>query len=128
LHSSRDLIDSLHKVGFKTNLGIKGSGFGLLAWSKAGGYYLGAPLPALYVLSERLRLIALLSDTGGSQLIAEKKIKLKSDSEIESFTETGLKFKNGTELDADVVLFATGCVIDAFLFGTVVMLTFLLNT
>ncbi|KAF8196444.1 hypothetical protein BJ912DRAFT_955187 [Pholiota molesta] len=83
----KDLIDSLHKVGFKTNLGIKGSGFGLLAWSKAGGYYL---------------------DTGGSQLIAEKKIKLKSDSEIERFTETGLKFKNGTELDADVVLFATG--------------------
>ncbi|KAF8965605.1 FAD/NAD(P)-binding domain-containing protein [Flammula alnicola] len=83
----KDLLDSLHKVGFRTNLGLKDSGFGLLAWNKTGGYYL---------------------DTGGSKLIADGKIKLKTDSEIESFTETGLKFKNGTELDADVVLFATG--------------------
>ena len=47
-------------------------------------------------------------DTGGSQLIAEGKIKLKTDSQIESFTETGIKFENGTELTADVVVFATG--------------------
>jgi cation diffusion facilitator CzcD-associated flavoprotein CzcO len=83
----KDLLESLHKVGFRTNLGIKGTGFGLLAWSKAGGYYL---------------------DTGGSKLIAEGKIKLKTDSTIESFTETGIKFANGTELPADVVVFATG--------------------
>ena len=37
----RDLLDALHKRGFRTNQGIHGSGFGLLAWSKAGGYYLG---------------------------------------------------------------------------------------
>lgn len=37
----RDLLDSLHKVGFRTNMGILDTGFGLLAWSKAGGYYLG---------------------------------------------------------------------------------------
>ncbi|KDR66366.1 hypothetical protein GALMADRAFT_162115 [Galerina marginata CBS 339.88] len=83
----KDLLDGLHKVGFRTNLGIKGTGFGLLAWSKAGGYYL---------------------DTGGSKLIAEGKIKLKNDSPIESFTETGIKFANGSELSADVVVFATG--------------------
>ncbi|KDR66354.1 hypothetical protein GALMADRAFT_259418 [Galerina marginata CBS 339.88] len=83
----KDLLDGLHKVGFRTNLGIKDTGFGLLAWSKAGGYYL---------------------DTGGSKLIAEGKIKLKNDSPIESFTETGIKFANGTELPADVVVFATG--------------------
>lgn len=53
-------------------------------------------------------LIIKFQDTGGSGLIAEGKIKLKSDSEIESYTETGLKFKNGTHLDADVILFATG--------------------
>ena len=41
-NTTRDLIESLHKVGFRTNLGIRGSGFGLLAWNKAGGYYLGA--------------------------------------------------------------------------------------
>jgi hypothetical protein len=37
----RDLLDALHKRGFRTNQGILGTGFGLLAWSKAGGYYLG---------------------------------------------------------------------------------------
>lgn len=47
-------------------------------------------------------------DTGASRLIAEGKIKLKNDSEIECFTPTGLKFKDGSELPADVVIFATG--------------------
>ncbi|KAH9484751.1 Indole-3-pyruvate monooxygenase YUCCA1 [Psilocybe cubensis] len=83
----KDLLDSLHKVGFRTNLGIKDTGFGLLAWSKAGGYYL---------------------DTGASKLIAEGKIKLKTDSTISSFTETSIKFENGSELPADVVVFSTG--------------------
>ena len=40
-HKHRELLESLHKVGFRTNLGIKDSGFGLLAWSKLGGYYFG---------------------------------------------------------------------------------------
>jgi hypothetical protein len=39
---SREILDGLREVGFRTNLGIDGTGFGLLAWSKAGGYYLGA--------------------------------------------------------------------------------------
>ena len=47
-------------------------------------------------------------DTGASKLIAERKIKLKSDSAISSFTENTIKFENGTELPADVVVFATG--------------------
>jgi hypothetical protein len=45
---------------------------------------------------------------GGSQLIADGKIKLKSDSQIESFTKSGIKFDNGSELPADVIIFATG--------------------
>ena len=47
-------------------------------------------------------------DVGGSQYIIDGKIKLKSDSLIERFTPTGLKFEDGTELLADVVVFATG--------------------
>lgn len=39
--SHRDILDALKKRGFKTNFGIQGTGFGLLAWSRAGGYYLG---------------------------------------------------------------------------------------
>jgi len=54
--------------------------------------------------------LILYIDTGASKLIADGKIKLKTDSVIKSFTESGLVFENGTELAADVVVFATGCV------------------
>lgn len=47
-------------------------------------------------------------DTGGSQLIVDGKIKLVNKSPIEGFTETGLKLEDGSELAADVVVFATG--------------------
>lgn len=47
-------------------------------------------------------------DVGASQMIIDGKIKLKSDSPLLAFTETGLKFEDGSELPADVVLFATG--------------------
>jgi hypothetical protein len=42
-------------------------------------------------------------------MLIDGKIKLKNDSQIAEFTETGLKFENGSELAADVVVFATGC-------------------
>lgn len=103
----RDLLDSLHKVGFRTNFGILDTGFGLLAWSKAGGYYLGERTTCYSVYGRDLMIPGDI-DTGGSKLIAEGKIKLKTDSKISSFTETGIKFENGTELPADVVIFATG--------------------
>lgn len=83
----KDLLDALHKRGFRTNSGIHGTGVLLSAWSKGGGYYL---------------------DVGASQLIADGKIKLKNDSQIKEFTETGLLFEDGSELPADVVVFATG--------------------
>ncbi|KAK1217332.1 hypothetical protein PQX77_020013 [Marasmius sp. AFHP31] len=83
----KPLLDALNKVGFRTYLGIDDTGFGNLVWSRVGGYYL---------------------DVGASQMIIDGKIKLKSDSKLERFTETGLRFEDGSELPADVVLFATG--------------------
>lgn len=47
-------------------------------------------------------------DVGGSQYVIDGKIKLKNDATLESFTETGLKFADGSELPADVVVFCTG--------------------
>ncbi|KAJ7257380.1 hypothetical protein C8J57DRAFT_1235096 [Mycena rebaudengoi] len=47
-------------------------------------------------------------DVGASQLLIDGKIKLKNDSQIAEFAETGLKFENSNELAADVVVFATG--------------------
>ncbi|KAF8893477.1 hypothetical protein BD779DRAFT_1506493 [Infundibulicybe gibba] len=85
--ADKDILDSLTKRGFRLNMGIQGTGFGMLAWSKAGGYYLG---------------------TGASQMIADGKIKLENKSQIERFTEHGLKFEDGSELKADVIICATG--------------------
>ncbi|KAJ3967698.1 hypothetical protein EV361DRAFT_929427 [Lentinula raphanica] len=81
------ILDGLRQRGFKLNTGINGTGFGMLAWTKASGYYL---------------------DVGASQMIIDGKIKLKNDSLLQSFTETGLKFEDGSERPADVVVFATG--------------------
>lgn len=47
-------------------------------------------------------------ETGASQRIIDGSIKLKSGVEIQSFEESGLRFEDGTRLDADVVIFATG--------------------
>lgn len=50
----------------------------------------------------------LCADTGASRLIADGKIKLKTGGELQNYTENGVKFTDGTVLDADVVIFATG--------------------
>lgn len=81
------LLYDLKKCGFRTTLGEDDSGFLLLAFSKAGGYYL---------------------DVGASQMIIDGKIKLKNDSAIERLTKTGIKFQDGSELPADVIVCATG--------------------
>jgi len=41
-------------------------------------------------------------------MIADGRIKVKSDSELERFTENGLLFKDGSQLEADVIILATG--------------------
>jgi len=48
------------------------------------------------------------ADVGGSQAIIDGKIKLKNGSEIKEFFEGGLRFEDGSELLADVVIFCTG--------------------
>ncbi|CAK5275373.1 unnamed protein product [Mycena citricolor] len=85
--ADKDLLEGLKKCGFRLNLGYKDCGFSLAVWEHAGGYYI---------------------DVGTSQLLIDGKIKLKNDSLIESFSASGLVFENGTRLEADVVVFATG--------------------
>ncbi|KAH9979203.1 hypothetical protein BJV74DRAFT_858549 [Russula compacta] len=86
-HEDKETLDGLRQVGFRLNTGIDGSGFLLLAWSKASGYYF---------------------DVGASQLIIDGKIKLKNDAQISRFTQDGLEFEDGSTLNADAVVFATG--------------------
>lgn len=47
-------------------------------------------------------------DVGASAKIAAGQIKIKGDSQIVGFTERGLKFANGSTLDADIIVFCTG--------------------
>ncbi|KAJ6595193.1 hypothetical protein DFH09DRAFT_906286 [Mycena vulgaris] len=82
-----ELLDGLRRCGFKLNMGIMDAGFGFTAWNRAGGFYL---------------------DVGGSQLLIDGKIKLKNDSQISGFTESGIRFDDGSKLEADALVFATG--------------------
>jgi cation diffusion facilitator CzcD-associated flavoprotein CzcO len=47
-------------------------------------------------------------DIGGSDMVIAGQIKMKSDSPLAGFTDRGLVFEDGSTLDADVVVFATG--------------------
>lgn len=47
-------------------------------------------------------------DVGSGELIAEGKVKVKSNALPVAYTESGLSFEDETELDADVIVFATG--------------------
>ncbi|TFK84340.1 FAD/NAD(P)-binding domain-containing protein [Polyporus arcularius HHB13444] len=85
--ADKELLEGLHKVGFRTHLGPGGAGYTAMGRRRGGGYYL---------------------DVGASQLVIDGKIKLKNDSRIKRFTKTGFEFEDGSTVDADVVLFATG--------------------
>ncbi|KAF9236327.1 hypothetical protein BU15DRAFT_77043 [Melanogaster broomeanus] len=85
--TDKAILEGLAKVGFRTNVGPYGAGLFALLYDRAGGYYI---------------------DTGTSQHIIDGGIKIKSGGSIERFTEKGLKFADGTELEADVIVFATG--------------------
>jgi hypothetical protein len=61
------------------------------------------------------------TDVGASQLIIDGKIKLKNDAQIANFTEKGLEFADGSTLDADAVVFATGYVVCLFCFFVAAM-------
>ncbi|KAI6782819.1 uncharacterized protein J7T54_000962 [Emericellopsis cladophorae] len=47
-------------------------------------------------------------DVGVTQLIADKKVSLKTLVEPKAFTKTGLEFSDGSALDADAVIWCTG--------------------
>ncbi|KAF2092761.1 putative flavin-containing monooxygenase YUCCA3 [Rhizodiscina lignyota] len=81
-------IDGLEKVGFKIDFGNDGSGIFRKYITRGGGYYI---------------------DVGATQLIIDGKIKVvQSPDGIKGFTENSLVLADGRELEADVVVLATG--------------------
>ncbi|MET7992204.1 NAD(P)/FAD-dependent oxidoreductase [Amycolatopsis sp. NPDC005232] len=81
------LLDGLRAVGFETDMGEDGTGFHMKYLRTGGGYYI---------------------NVGCSDLIARRKIKLAHASDIETFVRDGLRRRDGTVIQADVVVLATG--------------------
>ena len=86
--ADKETLDGLEKAGFKLEFGIDGAGILRLIVTRGGGYYI---------------------DFGCSQLIIDGKIKIKHCPEgIAGFEEDGLLLNDGSKLDADLVVLATG--------------------
>lgn len=84
----KDTLDGLEKAGFKLDFGVDGAGIARQYMTRGGGYYI---------------------DVGCSQLIIDGKIKMKQSPDgISGFDERGLILKDGSKLDADIVVLATG--------------------
>ena len=82
----KDFYDRLEKAGFQLDFGADGSGLFTKYLRRGSGYYI---------------------DVGASELVADGKIKLVAG-QMDAFTENGVRLKDGTELEADLVVLATG--------------------
>ncbi len=83
----KEFYDALRKAGFMLDFGDDGSGLFMKYLRRGSGYYI---------------------DVGACELVINGGIKLKSGVEIDEITETGVKFADGTELPADLIVYATG--------------------
>ncbi|HEX4765350.1 MAG TPA: NAD(P)/FAD-dependent oxidoreductase [Lichenihabitans sp.] len=82
-----DLYRRLEKAGFMLDFGDDESGLHMKYMRRGSGYYI---------------------DVGASDLIADRKIKLRSGVDVERITEGGVLLGDGTELPADLIVYATG--------------------
>lgn len=82
-----DLLERLEATGFALNDGVGSGGLMSYALRNGGGYYI---------------------DVGCSELIADGKIGIRQGSGIAAFTLNGIRLDDGTELEADLVVLATG--------------------
>ncbi|MEE2034540.1 NAD(P)/FAD-dependent oxidoreductase [Rhodococcus chondri] len=81
-----DFYDRLEKAGFQHDWGDDGSGLFMKYLRRASGYYI---------------------DVGASELVANGDIKL-AHGNVRELTETSVILEDCTELDADLVVYATG--------------------
>lgn len=83
----KEMLSGLAKAGFKVDSGPDGAGLFIKYFQRGGGYYI---------------------NVGASELIASGQIKVKQGQEIEAVLPHGLRFADGSELEADEIVFATG--------------------
>ena len=81
-----DFYERLEKAGFRHDWGDDGSGLFMKYLRRGSGYYI---------------------DVGASQLIIDGEVKLVKG-QVERFDETGVVLADGTHLEADLVVMATG--------------------
>ncbi|MEJ2866214.1 NAD(P)/FAD-dependent oxidoreductase [Actinomycetospora sp. OC33-EN08] len=82
----KEFYDQLRAAGFDLDFGDDESGLFMKYLRRGSGYYI---------------------DVGAAQLVADGKVKLVNG-QVQEFTETGVKLTDGTELEADLVVLATG--------------------
>jgi putative flavoprotein involved in K+ transport len=82
-----DLYSRLEKAGFMLDFGDDGSGLFMKYLRRGSGYYI---------------------DVGASELVANGSVKLRSGVNIARIKPTSVVLSDGTELEADVIVYATG--------------------
>jgi cation diffusion facilitator CzcD-associated flavoprotein CzcO len=86
--AEKESLQGLEKAGFVLGDGVDGSGLFSLYYTRGGGYYI---------------------DVGASQLIIDGKIKIQqSPKGIQGFDAHNLILADGTKVEADIVVLATG--------------------
>jgi cation diffusion facilitator CzcD-associated flavoprotein CzcO len=83
----KKLLDGLRAAGFQLDSGPMGAGLMMKYFQRGGGYYI---------------------DVGASQLIIDGKIKVKQGQELTQILPDGIEFADGSKLEADEIVFATG--------------------
>jgi putative flavoprotein involved in K+ transport len=84
--NDHDMLEGLRRSGFALSFGREDTGLTSLFHERGGGYYL---------------------DVGAAQLIADGQIKVKQGS-IARLTEQGVTFEDGSDLEVDTIILATG--------------------
>ncbi|MCD2187722.1 NAD(P)/FAD-dependent oxidoreductase [Actinomycetospora soli] len=82
----QEFYDQLRAAGFELDFGDDESGLFMKYLRRGSGYYI---------------------DVGAAQLVAEGKVKLVKG-QVQEFTEDGVTLEDGTHLEADLVVLATG--------------------
>jgi len=82
-----DLYARLEKAGFMLDFGVDGSGLFMKYLRRGSGYYI---------------------DVGASELVANGSVKLRSRVDIERINPHSVTFSDGSELPADLIVYATG--------------------
>ncbi|KAL5117909.1 hypothetical protein ACEQ8H_004228 [Pleosporales sp. CAS-2024a] len=83
----KKLHQGLAAAGFQLDSGPMDAGLAIKYFQRGGGYYI---------------------DVGASQLIIDGKIKVKQGQELKQVLPDGLEFQDGSKLEADEIVFATG--------------------